>query len=118
MERTCKPMIAGICTIVAGALGVIMAIGILIGSGIIGSLMIGAVADIPRILPGILIAIAIPVMIIAIIAIVGGVYALKRKIWGLALAGAILSIFIASPLGLALGIAAIVLLILSKEEFS
>lgn len=47
------------------------------------------------------------------LAIVGGVYALKRKIWGLALAGSIAAIFGSMPLG----IAGLVLTVLSKKEF-
>jgi hypothetical protein len=50
---------------------------------------------------------------VGILAIVGGIYALQRKIWGLALAGSIAAFF---PSWI-LGIAAIVLTALSKNEF-
>jgi len=45
---------------------------------------------------------------------VGGIYALQRKIWGLALAGSIAAFF--SP-SWVLGVAAIVFTALSKNEF-
>lgn len=118
MERTAKPVIAGICSIVAGALGVLSSIGFFIGSSVMGSFMMGAIRDIPRMMPGILIIIGVLLLIVSVIAIVGGIYALKRQLWGLALAGAILAIFsFYPPVGLLLGIAAIVLLILAKAEF-
>jgi hypothetical protein len=63
----------------------------------------------------ILTALAIPLAILAILAIVGGVYALRRKVWGLALAGSIASLF--APYFLLLAIAAIVFTALSKKEF-
>ena len=49
-----------------------------------------------------------------ILAIVGGIYALQRKIWGLALAGSIAAFFTPSWV---LGVAAIVFTALSKNEF-
>jgi hypothetical protein len=58
-------------------------------------------------------AIAITLGVLGVLAIVGGVYALKRKIWGLALAGSIAAIFGSFPLG----IAGLVLTVLSKKEF-
>jgi len=45
---------------------------------------------------------------------VGGVYALQRKKWGLALVGSIAAFF---PPKWILGIAAIVLTVLAREEF-
>ncbi len=64
-----------------------------------------------------LIAVGAVVLIIClgllVLAVVGGVYALQRRRWGWALAGAIVA---ALPFSL-LGIAAIVLLALSREEF-
>ena len=117
MEKTVKPMIAGICSIVSGGLGILLSIGLFVGSSIVGSLMMGAARE-ARMVPGLLIGMGIPLLIVSIVAIVGGVYALKRRIWGLALAGGILAIFsFYPPIGLGLGIAAIVLLVLSKGEF-
>ena len=48
-----------------------------------------------------------------ILAIVGGTYALRRKKWGVALAGSIAAFFGQSPLG----VAAIIFTALSKNEF-
>ncbi len=64
--------------------------------------------------------IAIPdgvVIILGIMALIGGVFALTRRTWRLALAGAILSLPLV-PAGTVLGIIAAILLAKSKKEFS
>lgn len=114
MKKTWMPMTAGILDIICGAFALIGGL-VLVVVGTVGSgvLMYFGV-EIPPFLPVALFsAIAAPVIIVGILAIVGGVYALRRKKWGLALAGSIAAFF---PSWL-LGIAAIVLTILSKNEF-
>jgi hypothetical protein len=107
MEKTWKPTTAGILSIIAGVFGLLGAIVI----GVVGGTLAG-LEEIPGI-STIFAAIAIPLIIIAIIAIVGGIYALKRRIWGLALAGTICSLLCIWILG----IPAIIFVILGKNEF-
>ena len=57
--------------------------------------------------------VAVPIVVLGIVAIVGGVYAIQRKMWGLALAGSICATF----LGWLLGIPAIIFTALSEKEF-
>ena len=105
MEKTWKPTVGGILSIVAGAFGVI--------GGII-TLAFGVGVGLPG-MPGggIFAAMVIPMIILGAVAIVGGIYALKRRTWGLGLAGSICSLFCFWPLG----IPAIVFVILGKGEF-
>jgi len=56
---------------------------------------------------------AIPTLIIAILALVGGIFAVLRKQWGWTLAGSIAAILVFLPLG----IASTVLAAQSKNEF-
>jgi hypothetical protein len=51
--------------------------------------------------------------LLSVLAIVGGAFALKRKLWGLALAGAIAGIIVFFPCG----IAATVLTAMARQEF-
>lgn len=104
MEKTWKPTVAGILSIIAGAIQLIWGIAVAAVGGI-GGALVGM---------GWLSAIGAPLIILGIIAIVGGIYALKRRIWGLALAGAICALV--GPQFL-LGIAAIVFVALGKNEF-
>jgi hypothetical protein len=53
-------------------------------------------------------------IILAIVSIIGGAFALRKKVWGLALAGAICALIWPTTV---LGIVAIVFVALSKEEF-
>ena len=80
-ERTWKPTAAGILCIIAGVGGVVPAI-------LVALFFVFVVGGWP-------IFIAAPVVIvgiIAIVAIVGGIYAQRRRVWGLALAGSIFAL--------------------------
>ena len=110
-KQTWKSITAGIVAIVAGAFGLM---------GIARNPVPTMGHRIPDFMPhmyNFMGNISLPITILAgvlgILAIVGGVYALRRKIWGLALAGSIAAIFGSFPLG----IAAVVLTALSKKEF-
>jgi hypothetical protein len=59
-------------------------------------------------------AIGLVFVLIGILAIIGGVYSIKRKYWGLGLAGAIGSTVVFYPCG----IAAIILIAIGKSEFN
>ncbi len=105
MERTWKPTTAGILSIVAGAIGLIIgivvaALGETIGmmAGFWGWGAIGA-----------------PMIALGIVAIVGGIFALQRRVWGMALAGAICALI--WPMTI-LGILAIIFVAMSKKEFA
>jgi hypothetical protein len=103
MEKTWKPTVAGILSIIAGAFAVIA--GIIVAA--VGS--IGWLFGVP-----LFSAIAAPIIVVGIIAIVGGAYALKREVWGLALAGSICALL--GPWAI-LGILAIIFVSLGKGEF-
>ena len=117
MQKTWMPTTAGILDIISGSFGALSA-AVLLVLGTAGSISL-AFYDmrIPRLEPAAILALfltlAIPLIIVGILAIVGGIYALRRKNWGLALAGSIAAFF---PSWL-LGIAAIILTALSKDEF-
>jgi hypothetical protein len=114
-KKTWMPTTAGILDIVAGGLGIIAGMMLLIFGAIGSSFMPYFAPQLPpAAVAAIFSSIAVPLILIAILAIVGGIYALKRKIWGLALAGSIAAFF--NPWWY-LGIAAIVFTALSKNEF-
>lgn len=90
--QTWKPTVAGTLTISAGVLGLIVGIVLVEIS--------------PLFIVGLL------AIITGVVAVAGGLCALKRRAWGLALAGSICSV----PCWL--GIPAIILIALSKQEFA
>jgi hypothetical protein len=106
--------VAGILNIVSGALAllwfVILLAGILVTSGTLG---IPGTEAIPGFVSTILTVIAVPTLIIGILALVGGIFALQKNSWGLVLAGAIASVLTF----FVLGIIAIVFTVQAKEEF-
>ena len=103
------PIISGILLIVEAGFKLLLLIGV-IGASIfaifpVTSFPINTVALVPIVM--------VPLIAWIGFALVGGIFTLQRKRWGLALAGAIVAIL---PFSL-LGMAAIVLIILSKNEF-
>jgi hypothetical protein len=104
MEKTWKPTVGGVLAIIAGVLGVIIGVLFATGVGLLGGIF-GV---------GWLSAIFAPLIVFGVIAIVGGICALQRRIWGLALAGSICALI--GPWFL-LGILAIIFVSLGKREF-
>ena len=114
MEKTKKPVTAGILDIVAGAFAIMWFLVLMIARGVIsGDLGIPGMESVPAFVPAILSSIAIPTLIIGVFALTGGIFALQRKLWGLALAGSIA----ATIFWFFIGIPAIVLTAQSREEF-
>jgi hypothetical protein len=96
----------GILNIVAGAFGIILGIVVAAGRAKIGAAWgIGALGTIGGIL----------MIVFGIVAVIGGYYALQRKGFGMALAGAICALPIC---GCWFGIAALVLILLARKEFA
>jgi len=104
MEKTWKPTTAGILCIIAGSIAVLA--GIVVA---LPGLFVGGFFGLPW--PGLF---GIPSLIFGILAIVGGIFALKRQVWGLALTGSICALF--GP-WVILGLLAIIFVSLGKGEF-
>lgn len=109
MEKTWMPMVAGILILVSAGSKLLALLGIMIAS-FVAILPVSIIGVTPLVL---LLLIAIPLAIVTILAVVGGIYALQRKKWGLALAGSIVAFL---PFSL-LGLAAVILVALSRDEF-
>jgi len=124
MKLTWKPIMAGILDIVAGAISMVGGIYFVMFSWIFN-----AIKEMLRFNPQIvqpaviqwieqmfstLFAVPFVFVFIGIISIIGGVYAMQRRIWVFALAGAIASC-IAFPF---FGIPSVVITSLAKDEFN
>ncbi len=96
MKTTWQPTAAGILSICGGAIGVIFG---LVTGGFLSHLFF----------------FLHPTIILGTVAIIGGIFALRRENWGLCLAGAICAVFV--PLAGLLGILSIIFIALSKSEF-
>ncbi len=119
MEKTWKPVVAGILNIVAGVIHLIGFIGVIVAIFVIGSgtyfweftpelfpITIGWVQTI-------LIIVAVFTAVLGILPLLGGIYSVQRKQWGLALAGSIAAIFGTAVLGLL----AVIFTAMSRDEF-
>ncbi len=123
-QKTWKPIVAGILNIIAGVLSLLGAIGVIIGIIFFVSVgtqpfltdMWGDLGDLGIGLNFLIILLVIGAIfsaILGILPLLGGIYALQRKKWGLALAGSIVAIFSSTPLG----IASTILVAVAKDEF-
>jgi hypothetical protein len=114
--RSGKLTAGGITGIVAGAISFI--VGIVLAA-------VGATMPIFGEVAGALVVMAVIGIILGIVGIVGCIYALRRKSFGFSLAGgicaflsAIFSLSVGYVVPIMLGIAAIVLIAMSKSEFA
>jgi len=108
-KKTPMPLIAGILAITAGGLKLFLVLGLIaLGFFAIAPPEITEIGPLTLFLGSV-----IPLVILVTLAIVGGIFAIQRKRFGLALTGAIAALL---PFSL-LGLASIILLAISKEEF-
>ena len=97
---------------ISGALGILGTLNYWIGLGEAGSGF--GKGDIPPFIPSIIYGMPLPSLIIALLALVGGVFALLRKQW----TWSIFASIAAALSFILLGIPAIILIALSKDEFT
>lgn len=123
MERTWKPTTAGILNIISGVFFLIGGITVL---GLLGQpIMVTSWASYAMYSMGLsgtpsasfittfIVILATALIVPGVVSILGGIYSIKRSVWGLALAGSI-STFLSS---IFLGIPAVIFIALSKREF-
>jgi len=122
MEKPWMPVVAGILDIISGSAGVVMglfmalhlnAARVVQGAQKFGGHPGGLPAMPPFFFPGMGTAIGIALIVIGVLAIVGGIFSLRVKAWGLALAGAIGGVIT----GRLLGVLALIFVVLSRKDF-
>ncbi len=117
MKETWKALAGGVLSIIAGALSVAAGLFLLVLGGTLSGIL--ATPDMPDLLHLVPFPIfggfAVPLFILGSVAIVGGAYAVRRRNWPLALAGAICTLF--PPHVGILGVLAIVFIVMGKNEF-
>jgi len=112
--------IGGILSIVSGVFGVLGAIVLLFFTTLFGAIFTDpyfGISDGTEVLPLIATvygAMGVVLIILSVLAIIGGAYSIKKRLWGLALTGAICAIITGGPIG----IAAIILISIGKNEFN
>jgi len=118
---TSKPLIGGILVVISGIFGLILG-GVLAGaSTMVDDLFGGMVGgDIIGMVEGVLVACGVIWIIIGLIALIGGVFAVMRKRWGLAVLGGVFGLFTIGPylLGTIFGLVGLILIAMSKDEFT
>jgi len=110
MKKSSKPVWGGILTLLSAAMAIFGALNYAIG--FFDQPGIGK-GDIPPFVPSIIFGVPMMSIVIGVLALAGGIFAMRRKRWKWALTGAIAAALSLLPLG----IAAIVLITISRDEF-
>lgn len=117
MENSNYPVVTGVLSIISSVFGVFAGTGMIIVSVIFwGGISISDSnsVEVPLYMfQVVFLVIGIFFLMLAILAVIGGIFALQRRYWGLTLAGAIAAIFMFFPTG----IAAIIFAGLSRQDF-
>lgn len=129
-SKISKPLVAGILMIIAGALSVLMWLGLasmnvsLIETTIVPefesiSSEYGPMTFSAESIKDLFVICGSVGFFLSIFTILGGIMAIKRQMWGLALAGGILGLFAIGPLfaSSALSLIGLILVFTSKNEF-
>jgi len=104
VQRIWKSLTAGILSIISGIIG--------IGGGAIVVLTDGFVSESGGILG--FEPFGVPTIILGVVAFIGGIFALRRRVWWMAITGAIFAI----PCMPVLGTLAIIFMVLADPEFA
>ena len=105
VRKTWKPIAAGILSIISGTWGIYVGAWL-----VIGGFLIGEYVQYP--------AVGALLVVVAVVAIVGGFVMIIRKLYRLALAGVICAIPAGGIPLFIFGVSAVILVVASKREFS
>jgi hypothetical protein len=113
--------IGGILSIVAGSMGALSALAVIVFSVFIGFVVGGevyydnyyATNNMLSLVMVVYIICGVIGIIVSVLAVTGGIFALRKKNWGLALAGSIAGVLAFFPCG----VAAVIFTAMSKPEF-
>jgi len=115
MQSTWQSTTAGILDIIAGVWALCVVVALFIMGGISSF-----IPNIPAWVATVLFSISIPIIILAVLAVAGGIANILKKSWGLALTGSIAAFFCSFTFffwGFVLGVVAIVLTTVGRNEF-
>ena len=110
VERTWKPVVGGVLILIGALVGIISGAILMWGGAMF--LSIPMVGDA---MAGILATCGIILVILGLIGLLGGIFAVMRRYWGLAILGGIFSMLTGYFI---LGLIGLILVAISKREFS
>ena len=114
MEKTWKPTTAGILCIISGAADILLGVLTVFASSFVmrSADLIGEEWVMDLVISVVMVVGPIWVLL-GVVALLGGIFALKRRLWGLALAGSICALSGVTVLG----ILAIIFVAMGRNEF-
>ncbi|MBL7165644.1 MAG: hypothetical protein ISS55_04065 [Dehalococcoidales bacterium] len=115
MNKSWMPTAAGVLNIISAAIRLLVVLCLIIAMIVTGDFLIftGLGFWFPLNVMAVLWLITVPLAVTGVLALIGGIFALQRKRWGLALAGSIAAFL---PFGI-LGLVATIFTSLSRDDF-
>lgn len=114
MKKDWMPVVAGVLEIVAGVCAFIGTAAVIFAVALINYLPEVQEEDVPvELLTGFLVCIGIGLAILGLVGVIGGIFAVRRRGFGWAMAGSIAALFTATPLG----VIALILVLVAEREF-
>ena len=113
MEKTSRPVTAGVLNIITGVIGLTWAFTAFFAFFAMTVTLDIYIPIFAEFISAVVLAVAIISLLLSLLIMISGIFATQRKYWGLVLAGsiaAVLALFF-------LGIPALILVSLSKDEF-
>jgi hypothetical protein len=110
VEKTWKPVVGGVLIVIGALVGIVSGAILMWGGAMFLSIpMVGDAMG------GILATCGIILLIFGIIGLLGGIFAMMRRLWGLAILGGIFALISGYFI---LGLIGLILVAISKKEFS
>ena len=115
VEHTAKPVIGGILILIGALVGIIYGIWLVAVGGTFEAMMPVAVPGVTDVMAGIIMICGVLLLIFGLIGLLGGIFAIKRTHFGLAILGGIFSLLVGFII---FGLIGLILVAISKDEFS
>jgi hypothetical protein len=118
---TSKSLIGGVLVMISGLIGIIYGLMVAALASTVFDMFGGMYGeDILKAAEGILVACGVIWFIIGLVALVGGIFAIRRRKWGIAVVGGVFGLLTLGPwfIGSILGLIGLILIAISKDEFS
>jgi hypothetical protein len=116
-----KSLIGGVLLMISGLIGIIYGLVFVSLSSTVIDVLGGTYGeDVLKMLEGVLVACGVIWFIVGLIALIGGVFAIRRRRWGIAVVGGVFGLLTLGPwlIGSILGLIGLILVAISKDEFS
>ena len=115
------PLIGGVLVMISGIIGILTGLILVVAASTIVDMLRGIYGtEILDTVEGVLVTCGVIWFVIGLVALIGGVFAIRRRKWSIAVVGGVFGLLTIGPyfFGSILGLIGLILIAISKHEFS